>query len=48
MALSRSFKETVKVRTERDPAFRAALLGEAVEAFTAGRPTPVKRLSGIT
>ncbi len=36
MALSRSFKETVKARAARDPAFRAALLGEAVEAFAAG------------
>jgi DNA-binding phage protein len=36
MALSRSFKETVKARAARDPAYRAALLGEAVEAFAAG------------
>lgn len=36
MALSRSFKETVKARAERDPEFRAALLGEAAEAFVAG------------
>ncbi|SDQ92634.1 DNA-binding prophage protein [Rhizobiales bacterium GAS191] len=36
MALSRSFKETVKARAERDPEFRAALLGEAVGAFAAG------------
>jgi DNA-binding phage protein len=36
MPLSRSFKETVKARAARDPAFRAALLGEAVEAFAAG------------
>lgn len=36
MVLSRSFKETVKARAERDPEFRAALLGEAVEAFAAG------------
>lgn len=36
MALSRGFKETVKARAERDPAFRASLLGEAVEVFAAG------------
>ena len=36
MALTRSFKETVKARAERDPEFRTALLGEAVEAFVAG------------
>jgi DNA-binding phage protein len=36
MALSRSFKDTVKARADRDPEFRAALLGEAVEAFAAG------------
>jgi DNA-binding phage protein len=36
MALSRSFKETVKARAARDPEFSAALLGEAVEAFAAG------------
>lgn len=36
MALSRSFKDTVKARAERDPEFRATLLGEAVEAFAAG------------
>ena len=36
MALSRSFKDTVKARADRDPEFRAALLGEAIEAFAAG------------
>lgn len=36
MALTRSFKETVKARAERDPAFRDALLTEAVEQFLAG------------
>lgn len=44
MALSRSFKETVKARAERDPEFRAALLGEAMEAFTAGEPDNGKAL----
>ncbi|HEX2136697.1 MAG TPA: transcriptional regulator [Microvirga sp.] len=36
MALTRSFKETVKARAERDPALREALLTEAVERFLAG------------
>jgi DNA-binding phage protein len=36
MALTRSFKETVRARVERDPAFRAALLTEAVEQMLAG------------
>jgi DNA-binding phage protein len=36
MALTRSFKETVKARAERDPKFRAALLTEAVEQMLAG------------
>ncbi|PTE09512.1 DNA-binding protein [Mesorhizobium helmanticense] len=44
MALSRSFKETVKARAERDPEFRAALLGEAVEAFAAGEADTGKAL----
>jgi DNA-binding phage protein len=33
MALTRSFKETVKARAQRDPAFRVGLLEEAVEAL---------------
>ena len=36
MALTRSFRETVKARAERDPAFRDALLTEAVDQFLAG------------
>lgn len=36
MALTRSFKETVKARVERDPKFRAALLKEAVDQMLAG------------
>jgi len=36
MALTRSFKETVQARAQRDPAFRAALLTEGVDAFLAG------------
>jgi DNA-binding phage protein len=33
MALTRSFKETVKERAQRDPDFRVGLLREAVEAL---------------
>lgn len=36
MGLTRSFKETVKARAARDPAFRDALLIEAVDQFLAG------------
>jgi DNA-binding phage protein len=36
MAPTRSFKETVKARAERDPTFRAALLAEAVQQMLAG------------
>jgi DNA-binding phage protein len=36
MALTRDFKETVKLRAEHDIAFREALLTEAVEQLIAG------------
>lgn len=36
MALTREFKETVKARLDRDPAFRAALLSDAVELLLEG------------
>jgi hypothetical protein len=36
MALTREFKKPLKARTERDPAFREALLTEVVEQFLAG------------
>jgi len=36
MALTRSFKETVKARVERDPDFREALLAEGMDALLAG------------
>ncbi len=36
MALTRSVKDTIEARAERDPAFRNALLTEAVEQFLAG------------
>ena len=33
MPLTRDFKDTIKTRAERDPAFRVALLEEALDAF---------------
>jgi DNA-binding phage protein len=36
MALTKEFKETVKARAARDPAFREALLTEAAELLLAG------------
>jgi len=36
MALTRDFKETVKARAERDPAFRKELLREAIECLLTG------------
>lgn len=36
MPLTRSFKDTVRARVQRDPAFRAALLTEGVEALLSG------------
>lgn len=36
MGLTRDFKETVKLRADRDPVFREALLAEAVELLLAG------------
>lgn len=36
MALTRDFKETVRARTARDPAFREALLKEGVECLLSG------------
>ena len=36
MALTRSFKETVRARAERDPAFRLALIQEAIEKLIDG------------
>ena len=36
MPLTKEFKETVKERAERDPAFRAALLTEAIELLLTG------------
>jgi DNA-binding phage protein len=36
MPLTRSFNETIRERATRDPAFRAALFSEAVQALLAG------------
>lgn len=36
MALTKNFKETVRARLQREPAFRKALLKEAIESFIAG------------
>ncbi len=36
MALTRDFKETVRARAQRDPAFRRALLQEGVECLLGG------------
>jgi hypothetical protein len=36
MALTRDFKETIRARVSRDPAFREALLREGVDNFLAG------------
>jgi DNA-binding phage protein len=38
MVLTRDFKETVKERAERDPAFAKAMLDEAATAFLNGEP----------
>jgi DNA-binding phage protein len=42
MPLTRDFRNTVKARAERDPAFRAALFEEAVQAVVEG-DLPVAR-----
>lgn len=36
MALTRSFRETVLARAQRDPRFREAMFTEALDAFFAG------------
>ena len=36
IALTRAFKDTVRARVQADPAFRTALLAEAVNAFLEG------------
>ena len=44
MALTRSFRETVYARAQRDPAFRKALLTEAVNAYLGGEEAAGKAL----
>lgn len=44
MPLSRSYKETIKARVERDPEFRAALFEEAINAFLEGETAVGKAL----
>jgi len=36
MALTREFRESIRVRAERDPAFRKALFTEALNAYLTG------------
>ena len=36
MALTREFRETIRSRAQRDPAFRKALFTEALNAYLAG------------
>jgi len=42
MALTRDFKNTIKARAERDPAFRAALFEEAISLLLEGDVTTGK------
>lgn len=42
MALTRDFKETIRSRAERDPAFAHALLDEAATLFLEGEPETAK------
>jgi hypothetical protein len=44
MALTREFKETIRARVQSDPAFREALLKEAVESMLAGDVTTGKAI----
>lgn len=44
VALTRDFKDTIKARAGADPAFRRALLQEAVELFIAGETGTGKAL----
>jgi DNA-binding phage protein len=36
MSLTREFKDTVKARADRDPAFRKAMIAEALSCFVEG------------
>ena len=44
MVLTRSFKETVRERAQKDPAFRIALLEGSINEFLAGDLTTAKAL----
>ena len=44
MALTRDFKETVRARVQRDPAFRRELLREGIESFLTGDVETGKRV----
>ena len=44
MPLTRVFKETIQARAQFDPAYRAALLTKAVNAFMQGDPETGKAL----
>lgn len=44
MALTRSFKQTVVERLERDPAFAQALLDEAATLFLNGEPETTRSI----
>lgn len=44
MPLSRSFKDVVRDRAQRDPSFRTALLSEAIEALGTGDAETAKSL----
>lgn len=44
MALTKSYRDTIKARVERDPEFRAALFEEAMSAFLNGETVVGKAL----
>ncbi|WP_207462572.1 transcriptional regulator [Azospirillum sp. SYSU D00513] len=44
MSLTRAFKDTVKVRADKDPAFRKALISEALNSFVEGDILTMKTL----
>jgi DNA-binding phage protein len=44
MALTRSFKETIRARVERDPRFRKELLRESIAAMLDGDVTTAKTM----
>jgi len=44
MSLTRAFKDTVKARADQDPAFRKALIAEAINCFAEGDIVTMKIL----